>query len=514
MKITILETSDMHAYISDKSFAETNKSELFSMSKIKTYIDQVRSENDFVLYIDNGDNIQGSPLGTFYHNNNDIKNLASSYNLLNPDAIVLGNHDFNYGKEYLKSYIDYLDAPVLSANTLQNDSSYLNIKPYIIKKVGNIKIGILGITTQYIPNWEKPQNIHGLSFKSAMETAEHYLPILKSEEKCDIVIVSYHGGFAKDLETGRELTPQTGENEGYDLLFSDLNFDVFLTGHTHKEIAGIYNDIVVTQPGFAGGKISEISLYIDEDKNLVDREVKLVDMAEIIPNEELEKLVEDDLVGVNEYLDQKCGQISPSALIDSVREAQIEGHPYINLINQIQMDYADCDIAAIAIYSLDAKGIPNDVTMRDIFSNYRFNNILMKIEVSGKEFKEILEYNSNYFMLDEEGCLVQNPEYFIFNYDIYSGVNYTFDYTREKGDRLISAIYKGHEITDDEKITFATNNYRAIGGGDFPVLDGTQIIWESVLEMPQLIFEYIQNKKLVKIRDLDTVNIIGFKDVK
>ena len=178
------------------------------------------------------------------------------------------------------------------------------------------------------------------------------------------------------------------------------------------------------------------------------------------------------------------------------------------------MDYADCDIAAVAIYSLDAKGIPNDVTMRDIFSNYRFNNTLMKIEVSGKEFKEILEYNSNYFMLDEEGCLVQNPEYFIFNYDIYSGVNYTFDYTREKGDRLISAIYKGHEITDDEKITFATNNYRAIGGGDFPVLDGTQIIWESVLEMPQLIFEYIQNKKLVKIRDLDTVNIIGFKDVK
>lgn len=513
MKITILETSDIHAYISNKSFTDANKSELFSMSKIKTYIDQVRDENEFVVYIDNGDNIQGSPLGTFYHNNNDLKNLARAYNLLKADAIVLGNHDFNYGKKYLKSYIDYLDAPVLSANTIQNDS-YLDIKPYITKTIGNLKIGILGITTQYIPNWENPKNIQGLSFKSAMETAEQYLPILKDKEKCDIVIISYHGGFARDLETGRELTPQTGENEAYDLLFSDLNFEVFLTGHTHKEIAGIYNNIVVSQPGFAGGKISEITLYIDEGKNLLDREVKLVDMAEMIPNEELEKLVENDLVGVNKYLDQKCGQIFPSALIGSVREAQIDGHPYINLINQIQMDYADCDIAAVAIYSLEARGIPNEVTMRDIFSNYRFNNTLMKIEVSGKEFKEILEYNSNYFMIDDEGNLVQNPEYFIFNYDIYSGVDYTFDYTKEKGKRLISAIYKGHEITDDEKITFATNNYRAIGGGDFPILDGTQIIWESALEMPQLIFDYIAKKKIVKIKDLPSVKIIGFKDIK
>jgi len=120
----------------------------------------------------------------------------------------------------------------------------------------------------------------------------------------------------------------------------------------------------------------------------------------------------------------------------------------------------------------------------------------MKIKVRGKEFKQILEYNSNYFMIDEEGKLVHNPEYFIYNYDIYSGVNYTYDYSKEKGNRLISAIYKGHQITDDEIIIFATNNYRAIGGGDFPVLDGSQVIWESSQEIPQLIFDYISKEKM------------------
>ncbi|WP_394011736.1 bifunctional metallophosphatase/5'-nucleotidase [Anaerococcus cruorum] len=513
MKLTILETSDIHAYISEKSFSNPNLNEKFSLSKAKSYIDKVRNENDNVIYIDNGDSIQGSPLASFYKENNDLSNLTNTYNLLKPDAIVLGNHDFNYGKAYLKSYIDNLNTDVLSANTIR-ENDYLDIKPYITKNIGNIKVGILGLTTQYIPHWEKPKNIEGLSFKSALETAKYYLPILRNDENCDIIIVSYHGGFAKDLETGRELTPQTGENEGYELLFSNLDFDVFLTGHTHKEIAGIYNNIAVAQPGFAGAKVAEITIDIDENKKVIDKTVNLVDLAEVTADNEIEKLIADDMVGVNNYLDQKCGEISPDAIIDSVTMAQISGHPYIDLINQIQMYYTDCDIAGVAIYSKDAKGIPSSVTMRDIITNYRFNNTLMKVEVTGKEFKEILEHNANYFMLDENYKLVQNPEYFIYNYDIYSGVDYTFDYTRKRGERLVKATYKGHEISDDEKIIFATNNYRAIGGGDFPVLDGSQIIWESSQETPQLIFEYIENKKLVKIRDLDTVNIIGFKDVK
>ena len=513
MKLTILETSDIHGYISQKSFSNPNADEKFSLSKVKTYIDQVRNENEHVIYIDNGDSIQGSPLATYYKKNNDLNNLTTAYNLLKLDAVVLGNHDFNYGQKYLKSYIDNLNTDVLSANTIKKDN-YLDIKPYITKNIGSIKVGILGLTTQYIPHWEKPKNIEGLSFKSALETAKYYLPILRNDENCDIIIVSYHGGFAKDLETGRELTPQTGENEGYELLFSNLDFDVFLTGHTHKEIAGIYNNIAVTQPGFAGAKVAEITIDIDENKKVIDKTVNLVDLAEVTADNEIEKLIADDMVSVNNYLDQKCGEISPDAIIDSVTMAQISGHPYIDLINQIQMYYTDCDIAGVAIYSKDAKGIPSSVTMRDIITNYRFNNTLMKVEVTGKEFKEILEHNANYFMLDENYKLVQNPEYFIYNYDIYSGIDYTFDYTRKRGERLVKATYKGHEISDDEKIIFATNNYRAIGGGDFPVLDGSQIIWESSQETPQLIFEYIENKKLVKIRDLDTVNIIGFKDVK
>lgn len=76
-----------------------------------------------------------------------------------------------------------------------------------------------------------------------------------------------------------------------------------------------------------------------------------------------------------------------------------------------------------------------------------------------------------------------------------------------------SIKYHGHDVKDDQKITFATNNYRAIGGGDFPILNGSQIIWESSEEMPELIFDYIKEKKEVTINNYPTVNTIGYKGI-
>lgn len=513
MKLTILETTDIHSHISTDSFKVPSRKETFSMSRAKTYIDKVKEEKQNVIYIDNGDNLQGSPLATFYHNNNDPKNLADSYNLLGTDCIILGNHDFNYGQDYLRSYINHVKCPVLSANTIQESNNCLNIKPYTIKDIKDIRVGILGLVTQYIPHWENPKNIKDLVFNSALDTANYYVPFLRNKKNCDIIIISYHGGFAKDLESGNEIQVQTGENEAYDLLYSGLDFDILLTGHTHQEIAGVYNNIPVVQASFAGRAIAEITLEINENKKIINKESKIIDLSEFTPDLKLENHIKKDMNKVQKFLDISCGFIKTNAKVDSIMQAQINGHPYINLINQIQMEYAGVDIAATPIFTIDTKGFSENITMRDIINNYIFNNTLMKLEITGKDLKQILEFNSNYFMLDEEGMIVQNPEYFIFNYDIYSGIEYTYDYSKDIGHRLTSIKYHGHYVKDDQKITFATNNYRAIGGGDFPILNGSQIIWESSEEIPELIFDYIKEKKEVTINNYPTVNTIGYKGI-
>ena len=95
-----------------------------------------------------------------------------------------------------------------------------------------VRIGILGLTTSYIPHWEQPRNIKGWKFNSALEAAKQYVPELR--QQCDIVIVAYHGGFERDLATGMPTEELTGEDEGYAIVNEVPGIDVFVTGHQHR----------------------------------------------------------------------------------------------------------------------------------------------------------------------------------------------------------------------------------------------------------------------------------------
>lgn len=517
MKFIILHTSDVHGYFTSKSFVEKDAMENHGLSRAKTYIEKTRRENSNVIYIDTGDLIQGSPLSSFYKEENRADGNIEVINLLKPDALVLGNHDFNYGLSYLESAKNSSDAPILCANVENNSDKEIFHAPYKIIEIEDVRIGILGLVTQYIPHWESEENIAGLKFNSALESAKKFLPILRNEENCDIVIVAYHGGFEKDLETGEELEKQTGENEGYALLKSGLDFDVLITGHQHLMTAGVIDEKAYAQPGFAASNISEISFDFEEGK-VKNLEAKLVDLKEYYPDEEMEEFLKNDMISVDEMLDKKAGTIEPSARIENIMEVQINGHPFIDLINQIQMEALGVDIAATSIFNENIRGLERNVTMREIMASYPFNNTLMKVEINGKELKEILEYNSLYFVLDGENLIV-NPKYkfpknLIFNYDIYSGISYTYDYKNELGNRLVSLIYKGKEVEDTDILQIALNSYRAGGGGDFPVLDSSQVISETNKEMPEIIFDYIKEKQEVKIKDMPSIKIIGYKDYK
>lgn len=518
-KITILQTTDVHGHISVESFKDREKIEDFSLSRIKTYVDSVRRKEDNVIFIDNGDTIQGSPLANYYKDIKNNKNLMDSYNAMGVDIWVLGNHDFNYGIDYLKQGIKNINCPVLCGNLIiENKSDEIGHKPYSIMDILGIKVGILGLTTQYIPHWESPENISGFHFISALESAKKYVPIMKEKEKCDLIILSYHGGFERDLETGEPVENLTGENEGYALLNSGLDIDVLITGHQHRLISENINGIAVLGAGYAGSYIGRVDLIIDEDKNIISISEELIDSGEFKADLEIENLVKEDMANVQNMLDQKAGEIFPSARITNVIEAQIKRSPYIDLINKIQMDYAETDIAAVAIYRDDANGLGEEVTMRDIMRNYPYNNTLTKVKINGKELKEILEFNSKYFCLDENGDLIINPEYkfpknTIYNYDIYSGIDYCYDYSKPVGERVVKLKYKGKDVSEDDEIIFATNSYRGKGGGDFPVLDGSQIIWESNEELPQMIYNYIKEKGFIEIKDFPSVETIGYKKI-
>ncbi|MEG0443904.1 MAG: metallophosphoesterase, partial [Carnobacterium sp.] len=214
MKLTILATSDMHGYIKPSNFGAKEQDMPFGSAKVATIIKEKKAAAAGpVLTIENGDFIQGSPLSYYIARRktpNDPSDLVNVLNLIDYDAAVLGNHEFNYGKDYLQQAIAAAKHSILAANIVNEEGKPAFGKAYEIFEKGGVKIAVLGMTTQYIPNWEHPTHIHGLTFKSIVDTAKEYVPKLR--ELADVVVVSYHGGFEKELKTGEPTEALTGEN--------------------------------------------------------------------------------------------------------------------------------------------------------------------------------------------------------------------------------------------------------------------------------------------------------------
>lgn len=500
MKLTILATSDIHGYIYPTDYREAMADQPLGLLKTSELIARERVEGE-VLYIENGDFIQGSPLAQYVNENKkDPKELTRILNKLNIDVSIIGNHEFNFGIDYLKEAIESIDAPVLSANIIKEDGSYLADKPAVILNKAGIKIAILGLTTQYIPHWEHPDTITGLKFLSAYETAKKWVPKLK--EEADIVIVSYHGGFESDLETGEATERHTGENEGYKILSKIDGIDAFITGHQHREIATIVNGVPVIQPGQRGMNLGKIVLEIEETNDsyrVVDSEASLLSVDDCPVNLKFKKLFDPLQDEVNDWLDQTIGQTNGDMTITDPLQARIKEHPYVELVNKVQLHYGKGEISSTALFSDLVTGYGEEITIRDILVNYPFPNTLAVIKITGAELKESIEQVANYFILDENNEIAVNPTYIspkpqAYNYDMYEGVDYKIDVSKAVGKRVVHLSYQGKEVKPTDEFEFVTNQYRAIGGGNFTMFEGKEFIREVNTSMSDLIIKYIQEK--------------------
>lgn len=505
MKLTILATSDIHGYIYPtdyrKAVADDDMGLLKTAELIKKEKENAPGE---VLYIENGDFIQGSPLAQYVNEyKNDPRELTKLLKELNADASIIGNHEFNFGVDYLKEAIQSIDAPVLSANILEEDNSYLADKAAVIINKDGLKIAVLGLTTQYIPNWEHPDIIKGLQFFSAYETAKEWVPKLRKE--ADIVVVAYHGGFEADLETGEPTERQTGENEAYKIVTEVDGIDAFITGHQHREIASIVNGVPVIQPGHRGANLGKIVLNINKEEDsyqVTESESSLLSVQTCSTNKKLKKLMDPLQKEVNHWLDETIGKTNGDMTIDDPFQARMKEHPYVEFINKVQLYYGKGDIASTALFSDTVPGYGEEITIREILVNYPFPNTLAVIEITGAELRESIEQVANYFIIDENNEIRINPSYLepkpqAYNYDMYEGIEYKIDVSKPLGERVVQLSYEGKDVKDDDRFELVTNQYRAVGGGDFSMFEGKEFIREINTSMSDLIIKYIQERKLI-----------------
>lgn len=190
-------------------------------------------------------------------------------NYLQYDAAIIGNHEFNYGMNILNNAVTTANFPYLSANILDKNINkpYFG-KPYLIKQIeSNIKIAILGVTTHYIPNWEQAHHIKDLLFEDALKTTKKWVSYIREHEKPDLLVVAYHGGFEKDLQTGEPTDVLTGENQGYAMCHEIEGIDLLLTGHQHREISHtMANGVTILQTGCNGHSVGKVKVTFEKTK--------------------------------------------------------------------------------------------------------------------------------------------------------------------------------------------------------------------------------------------------------
>lgn len=502
--ITILETSDIHGNVLPINYGNNEERDL-GLAKVATVIKNERSRTKHTLLIDNGDLIQGTPLTYHYvRYKSDIENpMSLILNHLNYDVAVIGNHEFNYGMDLLQSATKSSNFPWLSANILDSKTGEPFFgKPYIIKRIDDLKIAILGVTTHYIPNWENPLHIEGLEFVDAFNAAKNWVTYIKEVENPDLLIVSYHGGFENDLETGEPTENLTGENQGYKMCYEIEGIDVLLTGHQHRSIAAQVNGVYVLQPSYNGEKIGkvEIQFVFDQNKWLIEMMTpELLSVDTVEPDQEILRLIEPYEVETQKWLDKTIGRINGDMNVNDPFKIRLSDHPLIEFINKVQMEVSGASISNTSLFNNTSPGFKQDVTMRDIVANYIYPNTLKVVRITGKDIKAALERSASYFILNKENEIEVNPSFSKpkpqhYNYDMWEGIEYILDIRQPLGHRVVKLNYEGLPINEEKEYDVVMNNYRALGGGEYTMYKNKQIVKDIPMDMSELIANYIMEK--------------------
>ncbi len=518
--ITLLATTDLHGNILPYDFY-TARPAPRGLAKLATLIEQIRAENPNVILIDCGDTIQGTPLeGVYQHYVRfgsmplgprlpappDGDPMMRAMNYLKYDAMVVGNHEFNFGLKNLDKARTQAAFPWLSANTHVDPGSGVPFDPYVVKDISGVKVAIVGLTTPAIPMWEEPANIKGYTFAPLKTAAATAVAEVRKKHRPDIVIVAAHAGLGHDLQTGvAEDSGVPGENAMYDVAESVPGIDAVVFGHTHAQLEnGKIGKVLLMQPRNWGISLGRMDFTLDDSgggwritnrtswllrvDNATVSESKLLQMAEPY-FKAAEAYLSAPVATANEPLSSQFARVRDTELIDAIQEVQLKN--------------AKADVSFTSAFNTGVRIARGPVTVREIAALYLYDNTLYALDGTGRTVREALENSARYFLQCEGDCShahLIDPKMPGFNYDMAQGVQYEVDLTQPAGQRIRNLRWKGQPLSDGQKLRIAVNNYRAGGSAGYSMFREAKVLWRSTEEIRDMMVDHYTEKKSLPAR--------------
>lgn len=492
-RLTIYFTSDLHGYFAPTDYAKNCRAATGLANCAADF-----SHDGNTLILDGGDTLQGSPFTYWLYSRTEEKSLvpAKLMTLAGYDFVTLGNHDFNYGAKELERYLAALDASCLCANV---DGLRHNARRAVVTLENGLRVGLTGVTSQFVPIWEKPENIAGLTFADAFETARDMLAELKAE-KVDITICLYHGGFENDVDSGKPLS-KTKENEGWRIC-QELDYDILLTGHQHMPFADrCINGTFTCQPPDKARQYIKMDVTVG-DTGKVTAHSELCPAGERTPEAFAAYL--DPLEGETaKFLDTPLGHLDRDLRPSTPLKRALEGSLIANFYNQVQLEASGADLSCACLANT-LRGFSKNVTVRDIVASYVFPNTLKTLRVDRAVLKKAFERIASYFAFDENGevCVSSSflhPIIAHYNFDFIAGIEATVDLHRALGERVTSIRYHGEELPEDKTLTMCLNDYRASGAGGYDFYADCETVREQPEEISDLIIDYVDRHREITV---------------
>ena len=492
--LTIFFTSDTHGYFAPVDYAAAAPAPTGLANCAANF---VRDGNS--LIIDGGDVLQGSPFTYWLQQRGSAEGPfvpARLMNLAGYQFVTLGNHDFNYGREVLERYLDGLDARCLCANVHGLPQVE---RSTVVTLENGLRVGLTGVTTSFIPVWEKPEHLTGIRVTDAVEAAREALEELRAAG-ADLTVCIYHGGFENDIPTGRPLS-DTAENQAWRMC-QELDFDVLLTGHQHMALpaAHIRNTWTCQPPDKARSYI-RMAVSVRDDGSVRAESALLPAGGRTEPD--MAAYLGEMHDEVSRWLDLPVGALDTALMPEDHLEMAVHGSLIANFFNQVQLDASGADLSATCLGN-EVRGFDRAVSIRDVVATYIYPNTLATIRVNREILRKALERSAEYFDLDEDGKLrvsdsFLHPKEEHYNFDYISGIEAAIDISRPRGQRVLSIRRNGQELPPNTSLTLCLNNYRAAGSGGYEFYTECEVLNDTPVEVVELIMDYITKHKKITV---------------
>ncbi|MGL5053719.1 MAG: 5'-nucleotidase C-terminal domain-containing protein [Cetobacterium sp.] len=457
-------TSDVHGRIYPYEYGIDSEDASAGFAKTYTIVKALREKNPNLILMDVGDTVQDNSVELF--NNLETHPMVEAMNTMNYDAWILGNHEFNFEKDFLLRNIKNFKGSVISTNIENEDDGSKFVLPYQIFEIEGVKVALVGGIPPHIPMWEAsaPEHFKGLTFEDPMISVKETLEEI--DGKYDVLVGAFHLG-RKD---------EYGKTGVFDLAAAYPQFDLIFAGHEHARYVTDVEGTTVLEPGAYGWGVSngEITVLKKDGKwkvkDIVAKNIETKDIDAAPEILEQFKNVHDTsredankVVGkVNAKFIQNPDYITGDDKVTTMPTSQIEDNAIIELINEVQTYYSKSDVSAAAVFNFDSNLNAGDFKKKDVAFIYKYTNTLMGVNMTGENLLKYMEWSMAYYNETKPGDITIsfNPKVRGYNYDMFDGVNYKVDISKRVGERIVDASIKGEAIDLKKIYKVAVNNYR------------------------------------------------------